>query len=122
MTEKLCQFSASCDSFNKTSKELSEKDVEIDKKLCDLESRSMRENLIRARQRMLAELYCFWLVRLSVVTLTQSFLIGFIPNFIYGLLSSTFRSSSNTAFVPHPITKMANKMAATCQYPLSWSL
>ena len=38
----------SCDSFNKTSKELSEKDVEIDKKLCDLESRSMRENLIRA--------------------------------------------------------------------------
>ena len=67
-TEKSCQFSASesesnkkdiktakddikhlkksCDSFNKTSKELSEKGVEIDKKLCDLESRSMRENLM----------------------------------------------------------------------------
>ena len=45
------------------------------------------------RQRMLAELYCFWLVRLSVRlsvgVLTQSFLIGFLPNFIYGLLLST---------------------------------
>ena len=45
-------------------------------------------------------------VRLSVVTLTQSFLIGFIQNFIYGLLPTTSRSSSNTGFVRHPITKI----------------
>ena len=36
----------SCNSFNKTSKELNEKGFEIDKKLCDLESRSMCENLL----------------------------------------------------------------------------
>ena len=61
-------------------------------------------------------------VCLSVVTLTQSFFIGFLPNFIYGLLSVPSHSSSNTSFVRHPITKMANKIAATYQYPLSWSL
>ena len=53
-----------------------------------------------------------------VVTLTQSFLFGFFPNFIYGLLPSTSRSSSNTGFVRHLITKMAD----TYQYPLLWSL
>ena len=47
-----------------------------------------------------------------VVTLTQSFLIVFLPNFIYELLLSTFRSSLNMGFVRHPITKMADKMAA----------
>ena len=57
-----------------------------------------------------------------VVTLTQSFLIGFLPNFIYILLSSTYRSSLNMGFVRHPITKMADKIAATYQCPLSWSL
>ena len=57
-----------------------------------------------------------------VVTLTQSFFIGFLPNIIYELLLSTFRSSSNMGFVRHPITKMADKMAATYRYPLSWSL
>ena len=57
-----------------------------------------------------------------LVTLTQSFLIRFLPNLIYGLLPSTSRSSSNTGFVRHLITKMADKMAATYQYPLSWSL
>ena len=57
-----------------------------------------------------------------MVTLTQSFLIGYFPNFIYGLLPSTSRSSSNTGFVRQLITKMADKMAATYQYPLSWSL
>ena len=65
------------------------------------------------RQRMLAEPFVFgvsvWLsVRLSVVTLNQSFFIGFLPNFIYGLLSVASRSSSNTGFVRHPIIKMAN--------------
>ena len=49
-------------------------------------------------------------------------LIGFIPNFIYGLFPSTSGSSSNMGFVQHPITKMADKMAATYQYLLSWSL
>ena len=57
-----------------------------------------------------------------VVTLTQSFLIGFLPNFIYGLLPSTSCSRSNMGFIQHPINKMADKMAATYQYPLSWSL
>ena len=57
-----------------------------------------------------------------VVTLTQSFLIGFLPNFIYGLLPSTSSSSSNTGFSQHPITKMADKMAAPYQCLLSWSL
>ena len=75
------------------------------------------------------ELYCFRLispsvrpsVRLSVVTLTQLFLIGFLPNFIYGFLPSSSCSSSNTGFVRHQITKMADKMATIYQYPLSWS-
>ena len=66
--------------------------------------------------------HCFRLVCLSVVTLTQSLLIGFLPNFMYELLPSIFHSSSNMGFVRHPITKMADKMAATYQYPLSWSL
>ena len=57
-----------------------------------------------------------------VVTLTQSFLIGFLPNFIYELLPSTFRSSLNMGFVRHQITKMADKMAAAYQCQLSWSL
>ena len=57
-----------------------------------------------------------------VVTLTQSFLIGFLPNFIYGLLLSTFHSRSNMGFVRHLMTNMADKMAATYQYPLPWSL
>ena len=57
-----------------------------------------------------------------VVTLTQSFLIRFLPNFIYELLPSTFRSSLNTGFVRHLITKMADKMATANQCPLSWSL
>ena len=61
-------------------------------------------------------------VCLSMVTLTQSFLIGFLPNFAYGLFPPTSRSSSNTGFVRYPISKMADKMAATYQYPLSWSL
>ena len=74
------------------------------------------------------ELYCFRLVRSSVyqsvlvVTLTWSFLIEFLPNFIYGLLPSNSRSSSNTGFVRQAITKMADKMAAAYQFRLSWSL
>ena len=42
----LKHLNKSCNSFNKTSKELSEKGVEIDKTLCDLESRSMRKKLM----------------------------------------------------------------------------
>ena len=59
-------------------------------------------------------------VRLSVVTVTQLLLIGFLPNFKNGLLPPTSSSSSNTGFVRNPITKMADKMAATYQYLLSW--
>ena len=55
-----------------------------------------------------------------VVTLTQSFLIGFLPNVIYKLHLSTF--CLNTDFVRHPIVKMADKMAAAYQCPISWSL
>ena len=57
-----------------------------------------------------------------MVTLTQSFLIGFLPNFIYELLPSTYRSSLNMGFVRHLITKMADKMAASFHCLLSWSL
>ena len=59
-------------------------------------------------------------VRQSVVTLTQSFLIEFLPNFIRGLLPPTSGSSSNTSFARHPVTKMTDKMTATYQYSLSW--
>ena len=57
-----------------------------------------------------------------VVTLTQSFLIRLLPNFIYELLPSTFHSSSNMGFVRHTITKMADKSAAAYQCLLLWSL
>ena len=43
-------------------------------------------------------------------------------NFIYGLLSSNSHSSLNMDFVWRTITKMADKMAATYQCPMSWSL
>ena len=56
------------------------------------------------------------------VTLTQSFLIGFLPIFMYELLSSPFRSSSNMGFVRHTVIKMADKMAAAYQCLLLWSL
>ena len=65
---------------------------------------------------------CHLSISAFVVTLTQSFLIGLLPNIIYGLLPSYSRSSSNTGFVWHPITKMADKMVATYQYLLLWSL
>ena len=58
----------------------------------------------------------------AAVTLAQSFLIRFLPNFIYGLLPSTFLSSLNMGFVRYPITKMADKIAAAYLCPLSWSL
>ena len=45
---------------------------------------------------------------LFVVTLTQSFFIGLLLNFLYELLSSTSRSTSNMGFFRHPITKMAD--------------
>ena len=61
-------------------------------------------------------------VSLSVVTLTQSFLIGFLPNFMYGLRPPTSRACSKTGFARHPITMMADKMAAVYQCLLSWSL
>ena len=56
-----------------------------------------------------------------MVIQTQSFLIRFLPNNIYGLLPSTSCSSPNTGFVWHQISKMADKLAATYQYLLSWS-
>ena len=63
---------------------------------------------------------CHLSISAVVVTLTQSILIGFLPNLIYELLPSTFRSSWNMGFVGHPITKMADKMAVTYQYLLLW--
>ena len=63
--------------------------------------------------------------RLSVCTCVRCrshsnlvILIGFLPNFIYGLLPSDFRSSPNMGFVRRTITKMANKMAAAYQFAL----
>ena len=72
--------------------------------------------------------HCFRLVGLSVGPSVRghSNLVNFNGNtsklHIYGLLPSTSRSSSNTGFVRHLITKMAHEMAATYQYSLSWSL
>ena len=57
-----------------------------------------------------------------VVTLTQPFLIKFLPNFTYELLSSPFRSSLNVYFVRRTITIMADKMAAAYKYLRSWLL
>ena len=57
-----------------------------------------------------------------MVTLLWSFLIEFLPNFIYGLLPSNSHSSSNMGFVRRTITIMTDKIAATYQCPLSWSL
>ena len=62
---------------------------------------------------------CHLSISAVVVTLTQSFLIRFLPNFIYEMLLSNFHSSSNMGFIQHPITKMANKMATTYQCLLS---
>ena len=41
--------------------------------------------------------------------------IGFLSNFIYGLLLSISHSSSNMGFVSRMISKMADKMAAAYQ-------
>ena len=57
-----------------------------------------------------------------VVTLSQSVLIGFLSNFINGMLLSNSRSGLNTCFVQRMIIKMADKMAAAFLCPLSWSL
>ena len=56
-------------------------------------------------QRMLAELCCFRLVRLSVRGHSNSVIFHQISSNIYGLLPSTSRSSSNTGFVRHPINQ-----------------
>ena len=51
-----------------------------------------------------------------VVTLTWSFLIGFLPNFKYGLLPSNSHRSLNMGFVGRMITKTADKTAAAYQF------
>ena len=53
-------------------------------------------------------------VRLSMVTLTQSFLIGFLPNIIW-IASINLSFKFEYGFCP--ITKMAIIMAATYQFP-----
>ena len=54
-------------------------------------------SLIRARQQILVELYCFRLVCPSVCGNSNSvILMGFLPNFKYALLPSNSRSSMNT--------------------------
>ena len=45
-----------------------------------------------------------------------SFLISFLPNFIYGLLPSNPGSSLNMSFVVETIIKMADKMATAYQF------
>ena len=47
-------------------------------------------------------------------------LIGFLPNFIHGLLLSNSLSSLNTGFVRQTIIKMAGKMATAYRYLVSW--
>ena len=53
-----------------------------------------------------------------VVTLAQSLLIGFLPNFMYRLLPSNSCSSLNTSLVRRTIIKMGDKMAAAYQFAL----
>ena len=53
-----------------------------------------------------------------VVTLTQSFLIGFFSNFTYGLLLLNSCSSLHRGFVWCRIIKMADIMAAAYQFVL----
>ena len=48
--------------------------------------------------------------------LLSHFLIPFLSNFIYGLLSSDPGSSSNMSCVRQTIAKMADKMATTYQF------
>ena len=74
---------------------------------------------------MLVELYCFWLIRLSVCLSIRCcghsnlvILIGFLPNFIYGLLPSNSHSL-NMGFVQQMIYKMVDKMAAPISLHLS---
>ena len=58
-----------------------------------------------------------FLAYLSVRVRSESFLIWFLPNFIYGWLLYNSCLSSNTGFVRQRMTKMANKMVAAYQYP-----
>ena len=51
-----------------------------------------------------------------MASLSKSFLIEFLPNFIYRLIPSNPGSSLNMSFVRQTITKMADKMAATYQF------
>ena len=63
------------------------------------------------------------LVSAVVVNLLLIVIFNWIlRNFIYGWRPSISPSSSNTHFVRQAIIKMANKMAATYQCPLLWSL
>ena len=70
----------------------------------------------------MAAAYPFALVYGAMVTLTQSFLILFLPNFKYGLLPSNSNSSSKTGFVRKMIKKMADKMAACYQFALVYAV
>ena len=82
-------------------------------------------NIVRApptfRQRMLAELYCFWLVRLSVCLSVCPSVRGHSNSVIFNWISSKFHiwiASINLSFkfeygfCPTSITKMVDKMAA----------
>ena len=53
-----------------------------------------------------------------VVTLTWSFFIRFLLNFIYRLLPTISQPGLNMGFVGWIINKMADKMAAACQFAL----
>ena len=67
------------------------------------ELKDSESNTIRTQPTNVGRALLFWAcqsaVCLSVVSLTQSFLIRFLPNFIYELLLSTSRSCLNTGFV-----------------------
>ena len=62
------------------------------------------ESFLGPRKQMVTELYCFRLVHPSVrdrpllYSSNVVFLIGFLSNFIYGLLPSNSSSSSNMGF------------------------
>ena len=73
-----------------------------------------RRTIIKMADKMAAA-YQFTFIR-SCGHSNLVILIGFLPNFIYGLLPSNSGLSSNMSFVRQTITKMVDKMAAFYQF------
>ena len=80
-------------------------------------SSSLNTGFVRRTITKMADKMAATYVFAVVVTLTQSFLIRFLPNFIYELLPSNSYSSLNTGYIGRTTTKMADRFATA--YPFS---